>query len=116
MSELNQAVDELKQALKDIESELDRPDISTAALENFKVTVDGVRTSVLAILTASDPSDYHSFIRKFRLRRGAQVCHNVLSGLVDGMINADTPGFDQLHSTVDETLERLEQLVAQSVQ
>ena len=109
MSELSKVVRALGPALDAIESQLTRPQVSVAALEDFKVTVDSVRTSVLAILTAADPADYRSFVREFRLRRAAQVCHNVLSGLVDGTITADTPGFDQLRSTVDETLECLEQ-------
>ncbi len=110
MSELSQVVRALRPALDDIQSQLIQPQVSAVALEDFKVTVDGVRTSVLAILTAADPADYHIFVREFRLRRAAQVCQNVLSGLVDGTITGETPGFDKLRSTVDETLERLEQL------
>jgi hypothetical protein len=110
MSELSELVPELKSALDAIEMELAEEDVSPLVLEDFKVTVDSVRTSVLALLTAKDSGDYYGFVRKYRLRRAAQVCQNVLSGLIDKTINADTPGLDQLHATVDETLERLEQL------
>lgn len=110
MSELNQLVPELKSALDAIEMELAEEDVSPLVLEDFKVTVDSVRTSVLALLTAKDSGDYYGFVRKYRLRRAAQICQNVLSGLIDNTINADTLGLDQLHATVDETLERLEQL------
>ena len=115
MIELSDVLLTLRQALNDVESEISRPEVSPAALEDFKVVVDSVRTSVLAILTAADPADYHSFVRKFRLRRGAQACQNVLSGLVDGAISEDTPGFDRFRSTVDETLEHLEQFAGRGV-
>lgn len=109
MSDLKAVVVELTQALDDIELHLAKQP-SASVLENFKVMLDDVRTTLLATLTATDPADYHAFIRKFRLRRAAQVCQNVLSGLVDGTINDDTPGFDRLRSTVEETLEGLEKL------
>lgn len=110
MTELHQAVSELRQALDDIEAELTQQDPPAAALEDFKVTLDNVRTNVLAFLTAADSADYYGFVRKFRLRRAAQVCQAVLSGIVDGTIDPDTPGFDRFRSTVEETLERLERL------
>ncbi len=106
MSELKSVVSDLTKALDDIESHLTKQP-SPSALEDFKVMLDGVRTTLTAILTAADPADYHAFIRKFRLRRAAQVCQNVLHGLVDGTIKGDTPGFDRLRSTVEETLDRL---------
>jgi hypothetical protein len=61
MIELSDVLLTLRQALNDVESEISRPEVSPAALEDFKVIVDSVRTSVLAILTAADPTDYHSF-------------------------------------------------------
>ena len=111
MSELKSVVGDLTHALDDIESHLTKQP-SPSALEDFKVVLDGVRTSLMAILTVTDPADYHAVIRKFRLRQAAQVCQNVLYGLVDGTINDDTPGFDRLRSTVEETLDGLAKLRA----
>ncbi len=54
MSEVRDAVAGLKLALDQIESELGKPEMSLNALENFKVMVDNVRTSVLAALTAAE--------------------------------------------------------------
>ncbi len=110
MSELKKEVLALRQALNEFELQLGPESVSAVALEDFKVTVDSVRTSVLAMLTATDPADYRNFIRKYRLRRAAQVCQNVFSGLVDSTVDCHTPGFDRLQSTVDETLARLEEL------
>ena len=110
MSELSQEVRAVREALDRLESELGPDPVSAAKLEDFKATVDSIRTSVLAMVTAENPADYRSFIRKYRLRRAAQVCQNVFSGLVDGTIDVLAPGFDRLQSTVAETLSRLEEL------
>ncbi len=110
MSELSQEVRAVREALDRLESELGPDPLSAAKLEDFKATVDSIRTSVLAMVTAENPADYRSFIRKYRLRRAAQVCQNVFSGLVDGTIDAHAPGFDLLQSAVTETLPRLEEL------
>ena len=104
MSEISSVIFELNSAVDDIESKAAQGDMSGAALEEFKVSLDGIRTTVLALLTATDVADYKDFVRKFRLRRAAQVSQNVLSGIVDGTITTETPGFEQLLATVDETL------------
>ncbi len=109
--ELSDVVAALRTALNRMESDLVDSALSGPALEDFKSTIDNVRTSVLAIITADAPSECHNFLRKFRLRRGAQICQNVLAGLVDGSITADTPAFESLHTTVDETLARVDRLM-----
>jgi hypothetical protein len=110
MSQLTELVHELKDALHDIESRPSDARTPSVALEDFKSTIDGARTNVLAILTAADPGDYHGFVRQFRLRRAAQGCQSVLSGLIDGTIDGESPGLAELQATVDEALERLKRL------
>ena len=110
--ELSDVVVALRTALDEIESELVDSALSGPRLEDFKSAIDEIRTSVLAILTAKDSSEWHNFLRKFRLRRGAQICQNVLAGLVDGTITAETPAFEMFHTTVDETLACVDRLIA----
>ena len=107
MTEMRSVVDQLKSALDDVEKESTHDHMSRVAMEEFKVTVDTVRTSVLAMLDAADPTNYHDYLRRFRFRRANQVCQNVLSGLIDGTITPETPALDELRATVDETLERI---------
>ncbi len=114
MSDLKKEVRALRQALDAFESGMGDAPVSDSALEDFKATVDSIRTSVLAMLTADDPDDYETFLHNYRLRRGAQVCQSVFSGLVDGTINSQTPGCDQLRSTVEETLARLDRLLVRA--
>lgn len=114
MSELKKEVRALREALDAFESGIGDGPVSDSALEDFKVTVDSVRTSVLAMLTADDPDNYDTFVHNYRLRRGAQVCQSVFSGLVDGTIYPETPGFDQLRATVEDTLARLDPLLVRA--
>lgn len=108
MSELTQVTDGLRKALNDLEQQLAKSDPPAAALEDFKSTLDGIRTSVNAFINAKDSVDYHGSIRAFRLLRTTQICQNVLTGIIDGTISPKTPGFDKFMGTVEETLERLE--------
>ena len=114
MSELKKEVRALREALDAFETGIGDGPVSDAALEDFKMTVDTVRTTVLAMMTADDPDDYENFVHNYRLRRGAQVCQSVFSGLVDGTIYPETPGYDQLRSTVQETLARLDRLLVRA--
>ncbi len=107
MKELGEVVDALRQALDTMDSKLKAGELPDATLEDFKSTLDGVRTVLIAIFdTESDNSSRN--VQKLRLRRASQVCQSVLFGILDGTINAATPGFDQLRRTVDETLRGLD--------
>lgn len=108
MSEIKKELLALREGLDQFEAGLRTEPVSTAALEDFKVAVDDVRTSVLSMLVADDATDYRSFIRKYRLRRAAQLCQGVLSSLADGTLDHQTPGLDRFQATVIETLTFLE--------
>ncbi|UCD23814.1 MAG: hypothetical protein JSW51_12375 [Gemmatimonadota bacterium] len=107
MSDLAQVVSGLRQALDDLEKQLAKENPPADALEDFKSTLDGIRTHVLAFINAEDSADYHGTVNTFRLARTTQTCQNILTGFIDGTINTKTPGFDKFYSTVEETLEKL---------
>ena len=111
MSDLNHVVDELQRALTEIDSKLAWDDLPMAALEEFKVALDNVRTSLLALISAADASDHKRSLRRLRLHRAAQVCHNVFSSVIDGTIGPATPGITELKATVEETLDRVDRLI-----
>ncbi len=112
MRELREAVATLREALDRVEPMLDGSDPPAAALEAFKVTIDDVRTEILAILTADDPTGHRRAIGRLRLHRAAQVCQNVIAGLDEGTITERTDGMARLRATAAETLERLCRLTA----
>lgn len=111
MSDLNHAVEELQQALSEIDVKLAWGDLPMAALEQFKTALDNVRTSLLALIGAADASDYQRSLRRLRLHRAAQVCHNVLSSVVDGTVGPATPGIAEFRVTIDETLAQVKLLI-----
>ena len=108
MSQLQESILFLRASLDDLEVELSSRDLTAAGLEDFKATLDRVRTTVLATLAATDPGGYQRYIQRFQLQRAAQVCQSVLFGMVDGTVSAQTPGIDRLRSTVAEILMRLD--------
>ena len=108
MTQLRESILFLRAALRDLETELSHRNLSAAGLEDFKATLDSVRTTVLAVLAADDPADYQRYIRRFRLQRATQVCQSVLFGLLDDTVSAETPGLDRLRSIVTEMLPKLE--------
>jgi len=108
MAEIRESILFLQAALRDLDARLSDFEESSAGLEDFKSTLDGVRTTVLAVLAAADPSDYERYVRRFRLRRATQVCQSILFSLLDGTMTGDTPGVPRLRSTITEMLPRLD--------
>lgn len=100
----------LTQVLADLEAQLAEGEAPGVALEDLKANLDGVRTSVLAFITAAGPADYEMNVRRYRLRRAAQICHNVLTGMLDGTIRRGTRGFEEFKAVAEETFQRLELL------
>ena len=111
MKPLDKVIEELQQALEQMEMKLGWEDLPVAALEEFKDTVDRARTSLQAFLDAADPADYHTSLTQVRLRRAAGVCQSVFAGVINGTIGKSTPGFDRLSATVNETSEQMEKLL-----
>ncbi len=110
MNELGKVVGQLREALEEVESATTQEPIPLLAIEEFRFTVDTVRTSVLAMVTSVDAADYSDVLRDVRLRRTAQVCQNILPGLLDGTIDSNTPGTQSLRLTIGEVLQRLERV------
>jgi len=113
MTSVDKVVEELRQALEQMEMKLSWEDLPVAALEEFKDAVDSARTSLQAFLDADGPADYHDSLNQVRLRRAAGVCQNVFAGLMNGTIGKSTEGFERLATTVKETSEQMEKLLGQ---
>jgi hypothetical protein len=107
MNQLAQVTAGLRKALDELETQLTGGDPPAAALEDFKSALDGIRTSVIAFVKAANAAKYYETVNSFRLLRATQTCQNVLTGLVDGTITPNTPGFDKLQESLAETLQRL---------
>ena len=110
MRDLRNLIVELRAVLGGIEGKLAAEGEDSRALEEFKSSLDSARTVLLAIIGSTEAGQGEGVVQHFRLRRAAQVCQNVLFGILDGTVGSTTPGFAQMQETVNETLERLEAL------
>jgi len=93
MSDLGELRARLGQVLNDLDGQLKKGDPPPAALEDLKSTLDGVRTSVLALMSMGDPADYEKHVRGYRVKRAAQVCSSVAAAIGEGSIGPTTRGF-----------------------
>jgi hypothetical protein len=110
MSDLDELRGRLGQVLLDLDKQLKKGDPPPAALEDLKATLDGVRTSVLALMSLGDPADYEKHVRGYRVKRAAQVCGSITAAIREGSIGPNTRGFDTFCATADETLRKLNEL------
>ena len=110
MSEQTELKARLVQVLDDLESQFADEAAPPAALEDLKSNLDGVRIGVRAFVSAGGDVDYGKHARRYRLKRAAQVCESVLEGISAGTITPQTRGFEELRSTVAETLAKIEEL------
>ena len=108
MHKMSDTFSQLRDALHDVKSTSTKEGLTDVALNELKFTVDNTRSNILAMLSAEDSSHYSTILRGFRLQRATEICQNVTSGLGDGTIGAETPGIEQLKSTVRQALKRLE--------
>jgi len=110
MSELKEVIRELKAGLDRIELSLAWDDLPVAAIEEFKMVLDDVRTSLLALVAAGGPTDYSRTFRRLRMRRATQVCETTVESLVEGTITPTTSGYAELKANAIEALEQVERL------
>jgi len=107
---LRRIVGQLGLALDDVEPKLSWDDLPLAALEELKITIDDVRTSLLAYMESSTPAEYNRARRRFRLRRANQVCESVLASVSIGAVDARSPGVRELRGIVEEMMGKLQGL------
>ena len=106
MADLRRIVGQLGLALDEVEPKLAWDDLPLAALEELKITIDDVRTSLLAFMESSSPADYNRARRQFRLRRANQVCESVLDSVSMGAVDVRSSDVMELREIVDEMLEK----------
>lgn len=111
MKPLQEVIGELSPALDQIEAKLVWEDLPLAALEEFKMTLDGVRTSLLALVSVEAPTGYAEAIQRVRIKRATDLCRGATDDVIAGMILPGTVDFTQFAATVRETLEQVEQLI-----
>ena len=86
----------LKAELGQIEREVVSSHSSPMLLEDFKLALDHMRSSV------SDPDARRRVVAHFRLVRVATMMREVLKDLQSGTITPLSPGFEEVRSLIDQ--------------
>jgi len=107
----------LKGDIESIEAELAKGETSAETLQDFKSTVDSVRLSVWAVLTAAQSTDYQQakqVVARFRARRLAELCRNVLEDISKENIPADSPDLEDLEVVLRQVTGAVSDLIQPS--
>lgn len=107
----------LKGDLESIEAELAKGEAAPETLQDFKSAVDSVRLSVWAVLTAAQSTDYQQakiVVARFRTRRLAELCRNVLEDISKENIPADSPELEELEGVLSQAAGAVSDLIKSS--
>lgn len=91
----------LKSELTLIEQEVFIVHASPKELNDFKLALDHLRTSVWAVFNTDDPEARRHVVSHFRLKRVTTMLHEVLQDLHNGTITAFSPGFEALREVIE---------------
>ncbi|HXI19522.1 MAG TPA: hypothetical protein VNH46_00470, partial [Gemmatimonadales bacterium] len=96
--------------LNTVDAQLAKSGGAPEGLEDLKVAVDSLRTSVWAVLSASRTSNYDAFISRFRLRRGIDTLRSIMAGLEGGgQVHPEHSELQILMQQLHEKIGRLRQ-------
>lgn len=103
----------LKSDLEAIEAEFGRSSADQAALQELKSTVDNIRLSVWAVLTAAQADDKtaaRQVVAKFRIRRATELARNVLLDVRNEALPTNAPELGTFTATMDRVVTQLKAL------
>lgn len=105
-------IQQLKKTLEEMEKRLAAGDVPLAVLEDFRMAVDHIRTTVWTLIAnpASDEYEVTSNIARFRLKRATQMFRQILSDIDTNEVTVDMPELVEFHATLQEAVERVQRL------
>lgn len=109
---LGEQVQQLKQALEEIEKRLAGDEVPVAVLEDFKSAVDHIRTTVWALMSSPQGNQYEvaPHIARLRLQRAAGMFRQISSDIDTSEITVDSPELKEFHTSLKGLLDRIERL------
>jgi hypothetical protein len=111
---LAEQIAELRRQLTTVDAQLAKSGENAGGLEDLKVAVDNLRTSVWAVLSASRSSNYPEFIARFRLRRGIDILRQVLGDLESETGKALHSEHSEMQILMQQLTERIGRLRGQA--
>jgi len=103
----------LKSDLEDIEAAFEQSSADEASLKELKSTVDNIRLTVWAVLTAAQADDKtaaNQVVARFRARRATELLWNVLRDVRSEALPIDSPELGTFRETIGGVVTRLEAL------
>ena len=100
--ELQDGLEQLKNALDVIEEDATLSTIPPEALRDLGAAVDAVRKVVWSVLVAKHTGDYDHFLGTTRVRRAKEICEQVLSDLDATSVASDTTELEWFRKALRE--------------
>jgi hypothetical protein len=104
--------------LQKLEKSLQSEGIDFRMLNEFRDTVDAIRTTALAVqqlreiqLRGRDDAEIVSMLASERVRRATNLCHELAADIDTGKINRETKEVDDLYDALEQACDRLRHLL-----
>jgi hypothetical protein len=104
--------------LQKLEKALQAEGIDFRLLNEFRDTVDALRTTALAVqqlrevqLRGRDESEIMSMLVADRVRRTNNLCHELVADLDAGKVSFEIKGVDELYDSLEQACDRLRHLL-----
>ena len=115
---MNLQVKKTSVELQKLEKSLQAEGIDFRMLNEFRDTVDTLRTTALAVqqlrefqLKGRDDSEIISMLVTERVRRATNLCHELVADLDAGKISNAIKGVDELFDSLEQACDRLRHLL-----
>lgn len=82
--------------LRTLEDQVAGGGLVTPSLEELKSALDDLRLRAWGLLMAASADDNHLFQQRFRIRRGKDMCHALITDLGTGKLSARLPELPEL--------------------
>ncbi len=104
--------------LQKLEKSLQAEGIDFRLLNEFRDTVDALRTTALAVqqlrefqLRGRDSGEVNSMLVTARVRRATNLCHELVADLDAGQVSIAIKGVDELYDSLEQACDRLRHLL-----
>jgi hypothetical protein len=104
--------------LQKLEKSLQSEGIDFRMLNEFRDTVDSIRTTALAVqqlrefqLKGRDDSEIVSMLVADRIRRATNLCHELVADIDADKLSSEIKGIDELYDSLEQACDRLRHLV-----
>ena len=110
-SALSAQIQQLRQELDELEAKLRGQSTPLALLEDLKASVDQIRTTLWAAITAGgDVYAINAVIVKTRMNRARDMCRQIMLDIDASEITVDTPELGPFWDALTATQERVKRL------